>query len=74
MSGLLGSRMGAGMRGSGMSGGARSLGGFSRSAGRASLTRAQLRSPNRVRSVLEARRFNVAILGDFLLLCLGNAG
>jgi hypothetical protein len=77
MSGFLGNRMGAGVRGGmgrSMGGGSRSLSGFSRSARRATLTCAELRSPNRVRPVLEARRINIAILGDFLLLCLGNAG
>ncbi len=38
----------------------------------ASVTRARLLSPNRVRPVPGARRVNMAIFGDFLLSLLGN--
>ncbi len=70
----MGAGLRCGVRGMSRGGAARSFGGLGGAAGRATLTRARLLSPNRVRPVLEARRLNMAILGDFLLLCLGNAG
>ncbi len=71
----LGGRVGSGgMRGAARGAAASLRGSGARTAGArfASVTRARLLSPNRVRPVLEARRVNFAIFGDFLLSLLGN--